>query len=90
MEKANVKLNSFTERVVLPANALDGQQAPALYAKDAAQFYVAIEDLILAGKYEEARAHLKSVNAPFDAKISELSTYANQLSANQLLASSVA
>nr|QNN89299.1 capsid protein [Spilarctia obliqua nucleopolyhedrovirus] len=90
VEKANVKLNSFRERVVMPANALDSQQAPALYAKDAAQFYVAIEDLILAGKYEEARAHLKLVNAPFDAKVSELSTYANQLSANQLLASSVA
>ncbi|AAQ91783.1 viral capsid associated protein [Choristoneura fumiferana DEF multiple nucleopolyhedrovirus] len=80
VEKANAGLYLFRQHVTLPKNALDAQPAPELYAADAPQFYVQIEDLLFAGRYDDARAFIQAVDAPEDMKLKKFLTVANQLS----------
>ncbi|AJD09167.1 viral capsid associated protein [Condylorrhiza vestigialis mutiple nucleopolyhedrovirus] len=80
VEKAKANLYLFRQNVMLPENALDTQPAPKLYAADAPQFYVQIEDLLFAGRYDDARAFIQAVDAPKDIKLKKLLTIANQLS----------
>nr|ALR72169.1 viral capsid-associated protein [Anticarsia gemmatalis multiple nucleopolyhedrovirus] len=81
VEKAKNSLYLFRKNVVLPENKLDKQPPMELYAADASKFYLQIEDLIFAGRYDDARAFIQAVNAPEDVKLKNLLAITNDLSA---------
>ncbi|QBC75981.1 ORF1629 [Neophasia sp. alphabaculovirus] len=80
VEKAKNNLHLFRKNVVLPENELDKQPPLQLYATDAPKFYLQIEDLIFAGRYDDARAFMQAVNAPDDVKLKNLLAITNDLS----------
>ncbi|BBD51368.1 viral capsid associated protein [Samia ricini nucleopolyhedrovirus] len=82
VEKAKNDLRLFSKSVQLTENALDSQSPVELYAANAPQFYVQIEDLIFAGRYDDVRAFVQAVDAPDDLKLKNLLRVANELSAN--------
>ena len=81
VEKAKNNLHLFRKNVVLPENELDKQPPLKLYAADTPKFYLQIEDLIFAGRYDDARAFMQAVNAPDDVKLKNLLAITNDLSA---------